>query len=236
MSTERPSRGRVCAILPLKPFDDAKERLATGLDPAARRVIARAMATDVLAALPRCERIDEFIVISAEPSATELAGETAAAVLRDERSGHSEAATLGVNWALDNDFDTVLMVPGDCPLIDPDEIDELIARAEQERLAVAVVPDRMGTGTNALLLSPPAAIAPAFGPGSRDRHLRLASEAGLSAAAVEVPTLALDIDTADDLLELAERLGAGDHEAVNTELVVAELLTDRRKLPGGFAR
>lgn len=230
------SHERVCAILPLKPFDDAKERLATGLDPAARRVIARAMATDVLAALPRCERVSEIVVVSAEPSAAELAGETASAVLRDERTGHSDAASIGVRWALEHDCDAVLMVPGDCPLIDPGEIDALIERAVRERLEVAVVPDRMGTGTNALLLSPPEALVPSFGPGSRERHLRLASDAGRRAAAIEVPTLALDLDTADDLLELAERLGDGAHDAVNTELAVAELLTDRHKLPGGYAR
>ncbi|MBI5310722.1 MAG: 2-phospho-L-lactate guanylyltransferase [Actinobacteria bacterium] len=230
------SHERVCAILPLKPFDDAKERLATGLDPAARRVIARAMATDVLAALPRCARVSEFVVVSAEPDIAEIAGESAAALLEDERSGHSDAAAIGVRWALQRGYDTVLMIPGDCPLIDPDEIDALIERASAERLEVAVVPDRMGTGTNALLLCPPDAIAPAFGPNSRERHLRLAGEAGRRAAAVDVPTLALDLDTAEDLFELAERLGEGAHDAVNTEQAVAELLTDRRILPGGYAR
>lgn len=225
---------RVCAILPLKPFDDAKERLATGLDPAARQTLARAMATDVLAALPRCRRIAETVVVSAEPAAAEIAG--AAAILRDERTGHSEAASIGARWAAGRGCDAVLMIPGDCPLIDPAEIDALIARAERDAIGFAVVPDRMGTGTNALLISPPEALAPSFGPGSRERHLRLGQEAGLRTEVVEVPSLALDLDTADDLLELAERLGEGGHEAVNTELAVAGLLTDRHRLPGGFAR
>jgi hypothetical protein len=52
----------------------------------------------------------------------------------------------------------------------------------------------------------------------------------------EIPSLALDLDTAEDLMELAERLSEGDHDAVNTEQAVGTLLIDRRGLPGGYAR
>lgn len=228
--------GRLCAVLPLKPFDDAKERLATGLGPAARRTIARAMATDVITELLECERVGEIVIVSAEPSIGELAGDRASAVLPDARTGHSNAAGAGVAWALAHGRDSVLMVPGDCPLIDRDQIDGLIERCERESIEVAVIPDRMGSGTNALLLTPPDAIAPAFGPGSRERHLALGRDAGRNTAAITVPSLALDLDTADDLLELAERIGAGGHRALNTEQAIASLLTDRHKLPGGYAR
>jgi 2-phospho-L-lactate guanylyltransferase len=222
--------------LPLKPFDDAKERLATGLNPAQRRTMARAMATDVLAELAECERIDEIVVISAEPSIAEIADQKVSAILPDARTGHSDAALAGVAWARQHDCGTVLMVPGDCPLIDAPEIDHLIDDCERTGIEVAVVPDRMGTGTNALLLRPPDSIAPAFGPGSRERHLLLGREAGRHTRAIEVGCLALDLDTAEDLLELAERLGDGRHHAFNTEQAVAGLLIDRHKLPGGYAR
>lgn len=227
---------RICAILPLKPFDDAKERLATGLDPSQRKMIARAMATDVLAELPECERVSEIVVISAEPSIAEIAGGRVSAILPDGRTGHSDAASFGVNWALEHDCDGVLMVPGDCPLIDASQIDALINRCLSESIEVAVVPDRMGTGTNALLLAPADAISPSFGPDSRERHLAIGRAAGCATAAIEVPCLDLDLDTEDDLLELAERVGDGDHHALHTEQAIAALLTDRHRLPGGYAR
>lgn len=230
------TRGGMCAILPLKPFDDAKERLATGLSPSARRTIARAMARDVLAELPDADRIDEIVVVSAEPSIAELAGDGVSAVIADARGGHSRAAELGIAWALEHGCRSALMIPGDCPLIDAEQIDALIDRCAGEQIEVAVVPDRMGTGTNALLLTPPDAIAPSFGPDSRKRHMAIARRAARRAEVVEVPCLALDLDTADDLLELAERIAAGDHRAINTEQAVAELLTDRHRLPGGYAR
>ena len=68
------------------------------------------------------------------------------------------------------------------------------------------MPDRHGTGTNALLLDPPDAIAPGFGAGSFERH-RAAVEAAGSRLRVERPgTLVLDVDTGDDLRRLVEAL------------------------------
>ncbi|MGH2906843.1 MAG: 2-phospho-L-lactate guanylyltransferase [Solirubrobacterales bacterium] len=227
---------KTCAILPLKPFDDAKERLATGLDAGQRRLLAEAMARDVVAALGRTQTLGGLVVISAEPKAAEIAGAQADAILEDAREGHSAAARLGVRWAIEHEFDRVVMIPGDCPLLDAGELDELLAKAADQRLDFVVVPDRMGGGTNALVIRPPDKVAPSFGPGSRERHLALGLAAGARTAAIEVPTLALDLDTAEDLVELAERVAGDEHDAINTEQAIATLLTDRRGLPGGYAR
>lgn len=232
----REKTDRTCVILPVKPFDDAKERLATGLDPGQRRLIAEAMVRDVAAALVKCAEIDEVVVISAEPKINEIVAGLASAVLPDAREGHSEAAKLGVVWALDHGCTRVVMIPGDCPLLDPEELDGLISRCRDDRIEFAVIPDRMGSGTNALVISPPDAIAPSFGPDSRQRHLALGLAAGRRAAEIEVPTLALDLDSAEDLMELAERVADENHDAINTEQAIASLMTDRRKLPGGYAR
>jgi 2-phospho-L-lactate guanylyltransferase len=232
----RARRERTCVILPVKPFDDAKERLATGLAAEQRRLIAEAMVRDVLAALAKAREVDGVVIVSAEPKLAELAGKIADAIIPDERTGHSDAAKAGVAWAIANDFDRVVMLPGDCPLLDADELDDLIVRTREDRIEFAVIPDRMGTGTNALVISPPDAVEPAFGPGSRQRHIALGLAASRRVAEHEVPSLALDLDTADDLMELAERLSDGNHDAINTEQAVATLLTDRRSLPGGYAR
>ena len=67
---------------------------------------------------------------------------------------------------------------------------------------VTIVPDRHGTGTNALVLAPPAVMEPSFGPGSCARHAALARAAGVRVRVVEVPSLAFDVDTPDDLAAL----------------------------------
>jgi 2-phospho-L-lactate guanylyltransferase len=202
-------RGRTIAVLPIKRFGAAKQRLDNGLSDGTRRALAEAMVTDVLIALRRAKYVDEVLVVSGETMAVALAaGYDAAAVIDDpDDIGHSAAARRGVQAAMERGATRVLLVPGDCPALDPVELDELLEDAEGVATPdVIVVPDRHGDGTNALLLTPPDAIQPAFGPGSRERHERLAQEAGASCTAIAVPTLGLDVDTVDDLAALRTAL------------------------------
>jgi 2-phospho-L-lactate guanylyltransferase len=202
-------RGRTIAVLPIKRFGSAKQRLDNGLSDGTRRALAEAMVTDVLIALRRAKYVDEVLVVSGETMAVALAaGYDAAAVIDDpDDIGHSAAARRGVQAAMERGATRVLLVPGDCPALDPAELDELLEDAEGvETPDVVVVPDRHGDGTNALLLTPPDAIQPAFGPGSRERHERLAEEAGATCTAIAVPTLGLDVDTVDDLAALRTAL------------------------------
>src|SRR5207253_6409938 len=135
--------------------------------------------------------------------------EGAAIVCDSAQDGQSAAVELGVRRALAEGFARVLCVPGDCPSLDPGQIDSLLAGGSAEP-RVVVIPDRHGTGTNALLLTPPDAIAPGFGPDSCARHQDRARAAGLACEVLRVPSLLLDIDTGDDLSVLRERL-ASEH-------------------------
>jgi 2-phospho-L-lactate guanylyltransferase len=123
-------------------------------------------------------------------------------VITDAETGHNDAAALGVNAAFDAGADRVLLVPGDCPAIDPAEIDGLLGHPVKPP-SVLIVPDRHGTGTNALVLTPPNVMASSFGPGSARRHFELARARGANVEIVEVPSLALDVDTPEDLESLA---------------------------------
>lgn len=179
------------AVLPIKSFARAKTRLGGNPE------LAESMASAVLQALMRVEALDELIVVTREPRAAAAAREVGARIVEDDETGHSAAALLGIAAAR---AARVLLVPGDCPLLDPTEVDALLAGAGP---GVTVVPDRHGTGTNALVLDPPSAIEPSFGPGSCARHAALARAAGARVRIVEVPTLAFDVDTPADLAALA---------------------------------
>src|SRR5579871_5784023 len=188
---------RVLAILPVKSFEQSKQRLSSELTAGPRRAIAEAMFADVVTALRRAGSVDEIVVVSSDHAAQRIAGGHGAVVLEDAGIGHNEAATVGIRHALEVGADRVLCVPGDCPLLDPGELDALIAHPAEGRSAL-IVPDRHGTGTNALLLTPPDALTPSFGPDSCGRLYRLAGEQGATAQVVTVDTLALDVDTPED--------------------------------------
>jgi 2-phospho-L-lactate guanylyltransferase len=221
---------RTCAVLPIKRFDDAKQRLDRALDAGSRRALAEAMVTDVLHALRRATRIDTVVVVTGERGAEALARAYEARAIPDDDRGHSHAARSGVDWALENGFQRVLLIPGDCPALDPGEVDDLVLGG-MSAPDVVIVPDRHGTGTNALLLAPPDIIAPSFGPGSRERHEEGAREAGARSRIAEPRSLMLDVDTADDLTALRAALGARTGGAAHTRGLLARMAFPRTAPP-----
>jgi 2-phospho-L-lactate guanylyltransferase len=206
---------RTLAVVPIKSLANAKQRLANTLAGGSRRSLVQAMFTDVLASLRRTQGVDAIAVVTDDAVADSLASGDRVAVLPDERqAGQSAAAEVGVAYARAHGFERVLLVPGDTPLLDAVEVEELLMRSEGDEIAVAIVPDRHGTGTNALLITPPGAFAPSFGPGSLERHVQAARDGGIVHRVEPVPSLALDVDTPEDLAALwgvvdASRRGAG---------------------------
>jgi 2-phospho-L-lactate guanylyltransferase len=205
------------AVLPVKHFADGKQRLADGLGKGTRRALVEAMVTDVLIALRRAQRIDETLVVTGEAAMEAIAhGYDASTVLDPDDAGHSEAATLGVREAIARGARRVLLVPGDCPALDPREVDALLTRAPAPRPEVVIIPDRHGAGTNGLVLTPPDIITPSFGEGSCARHSEAARAAGAVVRIEPMPSLVLDVDTVADLAALREALGGGHGNAAHT--------------------
>lgn len=214
------------AILPIKTLDDAKTRLAEELDPRPRRALVESMFSDVLVALRRAKLVDQVLVVSRDHNAQRIAGGYGAMVADDEDRGHNDAALRGIAVAVELGYERVLLVPGDTPLLDPVELDDLIGRKMEPPFAL-IVPDRHGTGTNALLLEPPDALTPSFGPGSHDRHHRHATGAGITAQTVEISSLALDVDTPEDLMAVETTLGETHGGAAHTRGMLRQLARTR---------
>jgi 2-phospho-L-lactate guanylyltransferase len=188
---------RTWAVLPVKAYEAAKQRLGADLgEPQGE--LAASMAATVLHELCACAALDGVLVVTREHAAAALAREAGADVVDEpELRGHSAAAALGVARATALGADRVLLAAGDCPLLRAADVEALLARHDEP--GVVILADRHGTGTNGLLLAPPDAIAPAFGPGSRERHAALAHDAGATWVVEDVPAFALDVDTAADL-------------------------------------
>jgi 2-phospho-L-lactate guanylyltransferase len=186
------------------------------------------MLADVLGSLRHVPGLDAVVVVTADPVAESAARSRGVTVLHDsEQAGQSPAAAIGIRFALAEGFVRALLVPGDTPLLDPDEVAALLDRAGDP--SVAIVPDRHGTGTNALLLSPPDAIEPSFGPGSFERHRSLAHAAGVACTIEEIPSLMHDVDTPDDLSALAAVLDGRRGHAASTRGALRQLDRSRAR-------
>jgi 2-phospho-L-lactate guanylyltransferase len=232
---------RTAAILPVKRFAQAKQRLGASVADPLRLELARAMVGDVLAALAETAAIELTIVVTGEPSVAETARGGGAIVIDDTaQDGQSAAVRLGVQRALDAEMERVLCIPGDCPTLDPVELEVLLSSPQSrqpggdtastqateqshpldDRGKVVIVPDRHGSGTNGLLLRPPDVIPPSFGPDSCERHTALAKQTGAGCRIERPASLLLDIDTGADLTVLRERLSSAHARAPRTRAVL----------------
>jgi 2-phospho-L-lactate guanylyltransferase len=194
---------RVIAIVPVGAVDGAKSRLGAVLDAEERLDLTMRMARSTIAAAVAARRVDEVFVITPDDAIRTLAVELGARPLLQRGRGlnhglltaREEAAAAGAN--------AILILPIDLPDVSPTAIDEVAATLDEpSRPLVAIVPDRHGRGTNALLIAPPDAIDLCFGGDSAIAHTEAARAIGARLIELGGP-LALDIDTPDDLL-LAE--------------------------------
>ncbi len=211
---------RTAAILPVKSFAAAKQRLGSLLGAGSRQALAQAMFQDVVGSLHKVEGIERIVVVASEPSVEFAADEQVVLLEDDAHDGQSAAAMIGIRWALASGFERVLLVPGDTPLLAPAEVTALLEGASE---AVVIVPDRHHTGTNGLLLRPPAVIEPSFGPDSLRRHEAAAEAAGVTHRVERVHSLMFDVDTADDLSVVAEKIEAGHAAAPRTRGALRQL-------------
>ncbi len=190
-------------VLPLKAMSPVKTRLAPVLTAAQCDGLMRAMVEDVLTALRDCPEVEGVLLVSKDPDIPALAKAYAAEVLVLEEDKDLNCAVRAATELLaERGIDRVLVLHGDIPLASPGSLTRLIQESEQKELSL--LPCKQGQGTNALVTSLPACIPFLYGDSSYRHHLRAAQQAGLQTHKLEMPDLALDIDTVEDLSALCK--------------------------------
>jgi 2-phospho-L-lactate guanylyltransferase len=188
----------VWAAVPVKEFTGAKQRLCDLLTAAQRETLAATMLEDVLAALAGAKRLGGIMVNTVDPRATDLAVHYGARVVTAAaRDGHTGAVN-GMGRLLTAEGHAMLTMPGDIPLVTPDEIDAVVA-ARKPAPSFTIVPARDEQGSNAVLCDPPPAVPLRFGEDSYFPHLAASRQVGIEPVIVRLPGIGLDIDHPDDL-------------------------------------
>ncbi len=212
METE-PRRPRIVVVIPVGELEGAKSRLGETLDAEERRDLVTTMLRRTVAAAIATPGVAEVLVVTPDDDVRALALEAGARPLRQRSQGLNHGLREARDEALAGGADALIAIPVDLPLVSAEALATLVATltatdgatpATDGRL-VAIVPDRHGRGTNALLLSPPDVIDFRFGGDSRAAHAACAREVGASVRELAGGPLSVDIDTPDDLL-LAESL------------------------------
>jgi 2-phospho-L-lactate guanylyltransferase len=163
------------------------------------------MLHSVLAAVAEAGGIDRTLVVTPDATVAELALGDGAHVLREGRArGLNAAVRAGLARAVAGGARRALVLPADVPLMTATELQGLIGSAGGGSPRATLVPAADGEGTNAMLLVPPTAIKPSFGPGSYMRHLAQALARRLDVEVLHLPGLAKDIDCPHDLEQLID--------------------------------
>ncbi len=202
------------AIIAVRGLERAKSRLGGLLDAEERRDLVSRLLRRAIEAATGNLRIAGTIVVSSDPAALQLARDAGAVPVTDADGGLNAALELARAEAIRRGATALVVLPADLPWLDRATLDAVLEAADAAREAapgwtpgdafVALVPDRHGTGTNVLIMAPPAAIAFAFGLGSRADHATAAAVAGATYVELGGP-LGVDLDTPEDL-ELVEGL------------------------------
>ena len=186
-------------LLPVKSMRNAKTRLSGILKRDERERLARAMLSDVGQAVLACAEARNVFIVSSDPIALDFARERGwEALAEPSQSSESDSVDRASSRLTERGLRTLLRLPCDLPAIDSRDLQALLHGPHLFEQAL-LVPSREGTGTNALLLSPPNAFPSHFGPDSRRLHVEAAHRRGISLTIVDNPRIALDLDTPDDL-------------------------------------
>jgi 2-phospho-L-lactate guanylyltransferase len=193
----------IVAVIPIRSFSDGKSRLADYLHTGSRERLVREMFEHVLSTVQESRAVSRIVVVSPDPAvlaAADLLEPAVIGVVQPlDRPGLNAAVSLGRDAAIDLKASAMLVLFGDLPVLEPDDVRSLVRRDAP----LVVATDRHGTGTNALMLRLGSAAANQFtfryGPNSRHDHLNEADRRGLDAVTAISAGTAFDLDTLDDI-------------------------------------
>ncbi len=196
----------IWCVIPIKDLVNAKTRLAPALTPEERQGLFQAMAEDVLAEAAGAVGLAGILVLTNDPSASELAKRYGARVEGEpENTGQSEAVERAARLLKEEGAEGVLTLPADVPLVTSSEIDSMLARHPKTRPAMSIAPDHARRGSNCLVLTPGDLISLHFGHVSFEPHLAEAARVGVVPNIIEdLIGIAIDVDTPEDLARALE--------------------------------
>ncbi len=219
---------KAVAVLLIKGFIGAKSRLAPILSPAERATFTRAMFEDVFAAV-RDSEVDEIVVVSPDTEALRVASlKGARCILEAFPQGMNTAFRRSLGYCSNAGTDVLVCVPCDLPLLEKEDIQFVMERAESGP-RVVLSPSTGSAGTSLLALNPPGAIPFRFEEDSYLLHVQEAEKRGIPVVIYERPSASLDVDESKDLEAVLSSGKEGETKRLLKKLEVARRLASIKK-------
>ncbi|HCC46216.1 MAG TPA: 2-phospho-L-lactate guanylyltransferase [Gammaproteobacteria bacterium] len=233
----------ITAVIPVKQLANAKQRLSSFLSASDRAALFSAMVRDVLTAVEACSLIDQIMVVTNDLEVSELGKEYDAKIRPEpQRPGLIESVTEAARDLSLAGVSTMVFLPGDVPLVSAEELESVLEGfGSSNEAEFLIVPAADLGGSNCVVCSPPDCITFGFGEDSFRRHLSIARELGLNPTVMKLPGIGLDIDTPNDLRELAalieqEEQDYSDYNTVRflmTSGLLEQLVADSKESTDG---
>lgn len=189
---------RPWALVPVKDPARGKSRLAPLLDADSRYALNLFLARQTLEVCSEFFGARRTLVVTTSAAVAALARALGAGVIPEAGDdGLNGALAAAAHGAIDAGADAVAVVPVDLALISHAALWDATA-AMPDGPGCLLVPDRRGSGTNLLVLSPARSDLFAFGDGSLQRHAALAAARGCRVRIQHSDDLALDLDLPED--------------------------------------
>ncbi|MCW4022414.1 MAG: 2-phospho-L-lactate guanylyltransferase [Candidatus Bathyarchaeota archaeon] len=204
--------------MPVKKLTNTKMRLSGVLTPKQRQKLTLAMLKDVITAT-KSSMINHIVVVGSDPTIEDLTKDFDVTYLQEKSPNLNSSLKQATQWSIKNHAKTVLILPADIPLITANDINQILKLGADSPSLVIV--SSHNNGTNALLQNPPNIISPRFGPNSFQKHQTEATEKGVSPIIYESDSVALDIDSTEDLDILLKT-----ENQTTTKAVLAEIKMD----------
>lgn len=192
----------VWLVLPVKSLRDGKTRLSPALNDQERRALIEELLARTLLQAAEFPGLDRTLVVSACAEVRATAQSYGARVLAESAPhGLNSALCQAQKALLKGNTAQMLMVSADLPLLSAQELRDLAGASSAK--VVAIAPDRARQGTNGLCLPVSAPFDFSFGVESFERHLAATDRLGMASGIVERRGLAFDVDTPEQLAEIA---------------------------------
>jgi 2-phospho-L-lactate/phosphoenolpyruvate guanylyltransferase len=194
-------------LIPVKNLASAKQRLAGALDQHSRTELAQTMLRDVVEAVSGVPNRPPCALVTSDTFAVELARLYDLEVIPDlDNPGETAAIEMATSLCISRGIHSTLVIPADIPLIQPQELEQILANAQPE--GSLLVPAADGRGTNAAFRRPANLFPLRFGNDSFKPHLAAARATGKPCTVLKFPGIGLDMDNPSDLADLLSQPGA----------------------------